>query len=113
MLSSLRLFILGGLVAALPAFAQTKTEPPVPVRTVQPVYPTELYRDGVAGVVTVKCTVDEKGNVTETEVVKSSHEAFEQPAVEALQKWKFKPARQDGAAVAMKVSIPIKFVQKG
>lgn len=100
-------------MAALPAFAQTKTEPPVPVRTVQPVYPTELYRDGVAGVVTVKCTVDEKGNVTETEVVKSSHEAFEQPAVEALQKWKFKPARQDGAAVAMKVSIPIKFVQKG
>jgi len=90
-------------------FAQTK-EPPVPVRTVAPDYPDELRRDGVSGVVMVKCTIDEKGNVTEPEVEKSSNPAFEKPALAALKKWKFKPAKSDGTPVAIKVSIPIKFV---
>ena len=82
----------------------------MPVRTVAPEYPTQLKRDGVSGVVMVKCTIDVKGNVTETEVVKSSDAAFDEPAVAALKKWRFKPAQQDGAPVAIKVTIPIKFV---
>lgn len=93
-----------------PAFAQNKTEPPVPVRTVAPEYPNELRRDGVSGLVMVKCSIDEQGNVTGTEVEKSSNVAFEKPAVEAVKKWKFKPAKQDGAPITIKVSIPIKFV---
>jgi protein TonB len=100
------------LLAALtsPALAQTKTEPPVPVRTVPPEYPTELRREGVSGLVMVKCSIDEQGNVTEALVEKSSNAAFEQPAMAAVKKWKFKPAKQDGTPVAIKVSIPIKFV---
>ena len=97
-----------GLMA--PVFAQTKLEPPVPVRTVPPEYPDELRRDGVSGLVMVKCSIDAQGNVSEAEVEKSSNAAFEKPAVAAVKKWKFKPAKQDGAPVAIKVSIPIKFV---
>ena len=93
-----------------PAFAQSKTEAPVPVRTVPPDYPPDLRREGVSGLVMVKCSIDEQGNVTETTVEKSSNPAFEKPAMEALKKWKFKPAKQDGNPVAIKVSIPIKFV---
>jgi protein TonB len=96
------------LVAPL-AWAQTK-EPPVPVRTVAPDYPDELRREGISGLVTVKCTIDEKGDVVDPQVEKSSNTAFERPAIAALKKWKFKPAKQDGAPVATKVSIPIKFV---
>ena len=97
-------------IAAVPAaFAQTK-EPPVPVRTVAPDYPSELRRDGVSGLVMVKCTIDEQGNVIEPSIEKSSNTAFDKPALDALKKWKFKPAKQDGAPVATKVSIPIKFV---
>ena len=95
---------------AAPVFAQSKTEPPVPVRTVAPDYPDELRREGISGLVMVKCSIDVQGNVTETEVEKSSNAAFEKPAVAAVKKWKFKPAKQDGAPVAIKVSIPIKFV---
>ncbi len=100
------------LAAALitPAFAQSKTEPPVPVRTVAPDYPDELRREGVSGLVVVKCSIDAQGNVAEAEVEKSSNAAFEKPAVAAVRKWKFKPAKQDGSPVAIKVSIPIKFV---
>jgi|EndMetStandDraft_4_1072995.scaffolds.fasta_scaffold587877_1 protein TonB len=99
------------LLASAPvvALAETK-EPPVPVRTVAPDYPDELRRDGVSGIVMVKCTIDVQGNVVDPEVEKSSNGAFDKPALAALKKWKFKPAKQDGAPVAIKVSIPIKFV---
>lgn len=91
-----------------PAFAAV--EPPIPVRTVAPDYPDELRREGVSGLVMVKCAIDQQGNVTETSVEKSSNPAFEKPALAAVKKWKFKPAKQDGSPVAIKVSIPIKFV---
>jgi protein TonB len=101
---------LAGLLMAVPALAQTKSEPPVPVRTVAPDYPSELRRDGISGVVMVSCTIDEQGNVVGLTIEKSSNAAFEQPAIAALKKWKFKPAKQDGAPVAVKVTIPMKFV---
>jgi protein TonB len=93
-----------------PAVAQSKVEPPVPVRTSAPEYPDELRREGVSGLVMVKCQIDAQGNVTSTEVEKSSNAAFEKPAMAAVKKWKFKPAKQDGAPIEIKVSIPIKFV---
>ncbi len=101
-----------GLLVVSPAFADSKSEPPVPVRTVAPDYPDELRREGISGVVMVKCTIDEQGNVTDVEVEKSTNGAFEKPALAALKKWRFKPARQDGNPVSMKVSIPIKFVNE-
>jgi periplasmic protein TonB len=110
MKSRLVSFLLLTTVLITPAQAQSKTEPPVPVRTVAPEYPSELRREGVSGLVMVKCSIDEKGDVTETLVEKSSNAAFEKPAVAAVKKWKFKPAKQDGNPVAIKVSIPIKFV---
>lgn len=105
----LRLLALASLLTVT-AFAQSKIDPPVPVRTVEPEFPSDLKRDGIAGVVFVTCTVDEKGNVVDPVVEKSNNAGFEQPALEAVKKWKFKPARQDGNPVAKKVSIPIKFV---
>lgn len=96
--------------AAVSVLAQSKPEPPVPVRTVAPEYPSELRREGVSGLVMVKCSIDEQGNVAATEVEKSSNPAFEKPALDAVKRWKFKPAKQDGTPIAIKVSIPIKFV---
>ena len=85
-------------------------ENPVPVRTVAPEYPHQLKADGISGVVMVKCTIDEQGNVLGTDVVKSSNEQFDKFATDAVKKWKFKPARQDGTPVSVQVTIPIKFV---
>jgi protein TonB len=112
-MKSLTRLLLPILLCAVPLAvvrAETKTEPPVPVRTVAPEYPSEMRREGINGVVMVKCTIDEQGNVLDPQVEKSSNAAFEKPAVDALLRWKFKPAKQDGAPVAIKVSIPIKFV---
>lgn len=90
--------------------AQSKTEPPVPVRTVPPEYPAAMRDQKASGVVTVNCLVDEKGNVTESRVEKSTNEAFDQAAIDAVKRWKFKPARQDGNPVQIRVSIPVRFV---
>lgn len=97
-------------LAGVPGLVQAATENPVPVRTVKPQYPREMREQGVSGLVMVKCAIDEQGNVTETTVLKSSNEVFDKFAVEALKKWKFKPARRDGTPVAIQVTIPMKFV---
>lgn len=107
----LRAFLLLSCLCAVIPVARAETkEPPIPVRTVPPVYPDEMERQGIAGIVTVRCTIDEHGDVTDTVVVKSSAEVFQKPAVEALLRWKFKPATLDGKAVSTKALIPIKFV---
>lgn len=95
---------------ASPAFAAAGRENPVPVRTVAPEYPPLMKTQNVSGVVMVKCTIDEQGNVTETVVAKTTNQAFDQSATDAVKKWKFKPARQDGNPIQVTVTIPIKFV---
>ena len=97
------------LSVTAPLRAESQQEPPVPVRTVPPVYPNQLRRDGIAGVVTISCVVDEQGNVQNPVVEKSTNDGFNDAAVEALKKWKFKPAKIDGAPVAKKIMIPLKF----
>ena len=94
---------------ALPARADEGNEPPVPVRTVTPAYPEELRREGIAGVVTVTCTIDEKGNVVDPKIIKTSNNAFSAPALDALARWKFKPAKKGGNPVPIKVTFPIQF----
>ena len=97
------------LVSSVPMKAEGKIEPPVPVRTFAPEYPSDMRRDGVAGLVMVTCLIDEQGNVAESKVEKASNQAFAPCALAALKKWKFKPAQRDGAIVPIHVTIPIKF----
>jgi protein TonB len=109
----LRALLLGASLLALPVCslrANETTEPPVPVRTVAPDVPLAFSRSGAdSGLVTVRFLVDEKGNVQDATVEKSSDQELEQPALSAIRKWRFKPAKKGGVAVAVHVSIPIKF----
>ncbi len=97
------------LLPVISLLADDKTEPPVPVRTVAPDVPPSFSRAGVPGLVTVSFTVDDKGNVTDEKVVKSSNPELEEPALKAIRKWRFKPAVRDGNPVATHVAMPIKF----
>jgi periplasmic protein TonB len=84
-------------------------EPPVPVKTVAPEYPADLRRNNVGGVASILMVIDEKGEVLAAEVTKVSRDEFKQPALDAVRKWKFKPAETAGKAVKVKVTIPIRF----
>lgn len=107
--NTLIVFLGAFLLGFAPLAADEGIEAPVPVRMVPPKYPTDMRREGTSGIVTIKCTIDEKGNVTEPIVEKATNEAFVQPALEALRKWKFKPAKKGGQPIALRVSIPIQF----
>jgi len=91
------------------AFFHAKPEPPVPACTVPPDYPSELRRYGASCLVKVPCTIDEKGDGQDVSVEKSTHVGFTPSAMAAVKRRKFKPAKVDGAPVAKRVTIPLKF----
>ena len=102
-------FIVGAVLMAPFAGAEPSTDVPVPIRTVAPSYPAELKDSGVSGIVLLHVVVDEQGNVTQPKVEKSTNPAFERPALEAVSKWRFRPAMQAGKPISWKVAVPIKF----
>lgn len=73
------------------------------------VYPEIAKRAGVEGTVYVEAFVDETGNVTRTAIVKGIGAGCDEAAQAAVMKTKFKPGKQRGKPVKVKMSIPIRF----
>jgi periplasmic protein TonB len=73
------------------------------------IYPEIAKRAGVEGTVFVEAFVDENGIVTRTSVVKGIGAGCDEAAMSAVQKTKFKPGKQRGKAVKVRMSIPIRF----
>jgi protein TonB len=101
-------FVCLALFAPVATRAATR-EMPLPIRTVSPLYPQDMRDQKVSGLVMVKVQVDEKGDVNDAVIVKSTNASFEAPALDALKRWKFKPATEDGKAVAIAITVPVKF----
>lgn len=74
-----------------------------------PMFPAEMRGKKVEGVVTVVFIVDASGKVLNPRVEKSSHPAFEKPALAAVRQWKFEPAVKGGQRVGCKMRVPIRF----
>jgi len=110
--SILRNLIISGALLGAAILARAEAafdEAPVPVQAVQPVLSSELRSAGLSGMVSIKVTIDEKGNVTQATVAKSSNSQFEQPALEAVNRWKFRPAKKAGQPVVAQVMVPLRF----
>ena len=75
----------------------------------QPQSPTEMHGKKVEGVVSLIFVVDATGRVTNPRVEKSSHRAFEKPALDALKQWKFEPALKGGQRVPWKMRVSVRF----
>lgn len=92
------------------AFAMEEVEePPELVASVPPVYPPALRRAGVEGRVVLVFVVDEQGQVQDARVERSTRPEFEGPALEAVRKWRFRPARKEGRPVRTYMRQPIRF----
>ncbi len=72
-------------------------------------YPAEMRGKKVEGVVTVIFVVDPSGRVTDPRAEKSSHPAFEKPAIDAVKQWKFEAGLKGGQRVNCKMRVPIRF----
>ncbi len=86
---------------------------PNPTLQVPPNYPADLKRKGVEGFVEVGFVVDENGLVVNARVLSSSQREFEQAALLAVSKWKFKPGKKGGKSVKTNMSVPINFKLNG
>jgi len=97
------------------AFKLSGTEDDAPdqqpkmLSAVRPEYPAILKSAGLIGNVTLDFTVDKEGRVLNPAVVESNDPQFEEPAIAAIMKWKFQPARKIGRPVNSQVRQVIKF----
>jgi protein TonB len=75
-----------------------------------PRYPEAARREGVEGVVTLRFEVQANGKVGTVQVQQSAgREDLDQAAVEAVRTWLFQPARRGKEAVAVWVTLPVRF----
>jgi vitamin B12 transporter len=59
-------------------------------------YPPERYDEGLDVKVIVRVDIDEAGNVKKASVFTSGGSGFDEAALEAARRWKFKPALENG-----------------
>jgi RNA polymerase sigma factor (sigma-70 family) len=80
-----------------------------PTFQARPVFPLDLRRAGLGGEATIDFIVDAEGAVRNATVLKTTHPAIGESAVEAVSQWKFDPAQKDGRTVATHMQVPMVF----
>jgi protein TonB len=95
---------------SLPAFGTYVyvEELPEAIQRVAPVYPEQARLDGAQGTVLVQALVGRDGLVRDARIQKSIP-GLDDAALEAVRKWRFKPAMALGRPVAVWVAIPVRF----
>jgi protein TonB len=96
--------------AAQTAAASAETTDAVLLKAVNPNYPTAALRSGQSGWVVVGFTITAEGRTTDVHVVDAQpRHVFDRAAMEAVGRYRFKPATRDGTAVASTKQQKIEF----
>jgi TonB family protein len=85
---------------------------PVVVERVDPRYPEEYRRAGVAGLVIVEAAISDTGKVENVGVIKSVAPGLDMAAAAAVRDWKFRPATRDGKPVPVLYNLTVNFKLK-
>ena len=82
-----------------------------PSRFVSPLpsYPQSAWATGAQGTVTLEVVVDRDGRVTQVEVLEGLPHGISEAAVDAVRRWRFRPATRDGEAVAVFHRLTLRF----
>lgn len=81
--------------------AETPDDDLIPVVRVEPKFPREALLKGISGRVKVEGTVGPDGSVVEVHVIESIPPGlYDDSALKAIKRWKFKPKLVDGVAIA-------------
>jgi len=87
---------------------------PVPIESPPPRYPPAAIRRGESGTVLLRIHVGADGVPMAVDIVDSSRSRLlDRAAVDAVQRWRFRPAQRDGQAVPGQVQVPISFNRGG
>ncbi|MBB1075871.1 energy transducer TonB [Rhodoferax sp. 4810] len=92
------------------AAAPVTSSPAAYLSNPAPIYPTSARQQGVEGTVQLRVLVNASGQASVVQVARSAGaNALDQAAVQAVRRWRFQPARRNGAAISAWVQVPIRF----
>jgi TonB family protein len=85
--------------------------PPVPklIYGPDPEFTDEARRKKIDGVVMMQLTVSETGDVTDAVVTKGLGYGLDEKAIDAVHRWKFKPALKDGQPISTTINVEVLF----
>jgi periplasmic protein TonB len=81
---------------------------PRKLRNVQPVYPQIAQSARVQGVVIIEATIDTRGRITDTRVLRSIP-LLDQAALDAVRQWEYEPTLLNGVPVPVIMTVTVKF----
>lgn len=82
---------------------------PIGISKPPPTYTETARRARTQGTVVVEAVINKQGDVTNVKVLKSLPFGLDRQAVEAIQRWKFKPATMDGRPVSVYYVLTVQF----
>ena len=82
---------------------------PVPIFKPEPEYSEEARKAKYSGTVLLSLIIDEHGNTRDIHVVRPLGLGLDEKAIEAVAKWRFRPALKGGRAVAVQAQVEVTF----
>jgi TonB family protein len=82
---------------------------PILVKKVEPEYSEEARKAKFQGTVVLSIIVDEAGMPRQIRVARALGLGLDEKAIEAVQKWRFRPAYKDGKPVAVYATVEVNF----
>jgi periplasmic protein TonB len=82
---------------------------PKPIYTPDPEYTPAARRDRVQGVAVVRLNLDAEGVPHDIKIVRSLRSDLDPKAIEAVAKWRFRPAMKDGSPIPMQLTVEVSF----
>jgi len=98
----------GSVEPIFPANAPDVT-PPVALITSDPPYPSVALRLRKQGIVILEAIIDSDGQVRSARVLRSAGEILDRAATDAVQLWRYRPARVGARAVAVYLTVTVRF----
>jgi TonB family protein len=91
------------------AFRIGGVSPPVPIYKVEPEYSEEARKAKFQGTVLLAIVVDVEGRTRDIRVLRPLGMGLDEKAIEAVQKWRFRPGYKDGKAVPVMANVEVSF----
>ena len=82
---------------------------PVKLSGPNPIYPEAARRARIQGVVVLECTIGKQGSVQEVKVLRPLPLGLTEAAIDAVNKWKFKPSTLNGKPVEVLYILTVRF----
>jgi len=83
--------------------------PPVAIETGAPAYPELARRAHMEGVVVLEAIIGADGSVRDVRVVRGVSPLLDPAALEAVKRWRYRPASIDGRHVAVYLKVVLTF----